>query len=175
VPAPVASRPGDTRAVGDFLTAAAIEPSALVVEGEPGIGKTTLWLHGVEQARETRVPGVVGAFSGRRVGTGLCLVGRSVQRGRRVRVGGTAGLTPSELRVAELAASGMPNRDVAAELFICPKTVEANLSRIYRSSTSTPAPNSAGTRGRPDEVVPDQVRQLSASTNPSSSSSVLYR
>ncbi|WP_123025248.1 helix-turn-helix transcriptional regulator [Mycolicibacterium stellerae] len=43
-----------------------------------------------------------------------------------------SGLTPSEQRVAELAAKGMTNRDVAAELFISPKTVEANLSRIYR-------------------------------------------
>ena len=43
-----------------------------------------------------------------------------------------AGLTPSEQRVADLAAKGMTNRDVAAELFISPKTVEANLSRIYR-------------------------------------------
>lgn len=42
------------------------------------------------------------------------------------------GLTPSEQRVAELAASGMTNRDVAATLFISPKTVEANLARIYR-------------------------------------------
>jgi DNA-binding CsgD family transcriptional regulator len=41
-------------------------------------------------------------------------------------------LTPSEQRVAELAASGMTNRDVAAALFINPKTVEANLARIYR-------------------------------------------
>jgi DNA-binding CsgD family transcriptional regulator len=41
-------------------------------------------------------------------------------------------LTASELRVAELAASGMTNRDVAAALFISPKTVEANLGRIYR-------------------------------------------
>jgi len=41
-------------------------------------------------------------------------------------------LTPSERRVAELAASGMTNRDVAAALFISPKTVEANLMRIYR-------------------------------------------
>jgi DNA-binding NarL/FixJ family response regulator len=41
-------------------------------------------------------------------------------------------LTPSEQRVAELAASGMKNRDVAATLFISPKTVEANLARIYR-------------------------------------------
>jgi DNA-binding CsgD family transcriptional regulator len=41
-------------------------------------------------------------------------------------------LTPSERRVAELAASGMTNRDVAATLFISPKTVEANLGRVYR-------------------------------------------
>jgi DNA-binding CsgD family transcriptional regulator len=42
------------------------------------------------------------------------------------------GLTPSERRVAELAATGMTNREVAAALFISPKTVEANLARIYR-------------------------------------------
>jgi len=41
-------------------------------------------------------------------------------------------LTPSEQRVAELAASGMKNRDVATALFISPKTVEANLARVYR-------------------------------------------
>jgi len=41
-------------------------------------------------------------------------------------------LTPSERRVAELAASGMTNKDVAAALFISPKTVESNLGRIYR-------------------------------------------
>ena len=44
----------------------------------------------------------------------------------------TGQLTPSEQRVAELAASGMKNRDVASALFISPKTVEANLARIYR-------------------------------------------
>lgn len=43
-----------------------------------------------------------------------------------------ADLTASERRVAELAASGMSNREVAAALFVSPKTVEANLSRIYR-------------------------------------------
>ena len=45
-------RPNETRAVSDFLTATEIEPSALLLEGEPGIGKTTLWLRAVEQARE---------------------------------------------------------------------------------------------------------------------------
>lgn len=33
---------------------------------------------------------------------------------------------------AELAASGMTNRDVAASLFISPKTVEHSLARAYR-------------------------------------------
>jgi DNA-binding NarL/FixJ family response regulator len=43
-----------------------------------------------------------------------------------------AELTASERRVAELAASGVTNREMAATLFISPKTVEANLSRVYR-------------------------------------------
>jgi DNA-binding CsgD family transcriptional regulator len=43
-----------------------------------------------------------------------------------------AELTASEQRVAELAATGVTNREMAAALFISPKTVEANLSRIYR-------------------------------------------
>jgi DNA-binding CsgD family transcriptional regulator len=41
-------------------------------------------------------------------------------------------LTPTEERVAELAAAGRTNREVAQALFISPKTVEANLSRVYR-------------------------------------------
>ena len=44
----------------------------------------------------------------------------------------TLSLTPSEQQVAELAAAGMTNRDVAAKLFISPKTVDSNLARIYR-------------------------------------------
>jgi DNA-binding CsgD family transcriptional regulator len=43
-----------------------------------------------------------------------------------------AELTASEQRVAELAATGITTREMAAALFISPKTVEANLSRIYR-------------------------------------------
>jgi DNA-binding CsgD family transcriptional regulator len=41
-------------------------------------------------------------------------------------------LTATELRVAELAASGLTNREVAAQAFMSPKTVEANLARVYR-------------------------------------------
>lgn len=43
-----------------------------------------------------------------------------------------ADLTEGERRVAELAAQGLTNREVAAALFMSPKTVEANLSRAYR-------------------------------------------
>ncbi len=52
------------------------------------------------------------------------------------RTGGRMGmpheLSSSELRVAELAATGATNREIAATLFISPKTVEANLARTYR-------------------------------------------
>ena len=41
-------------------------------------------------------------------------------------------LTPAEQRIAELAATGLTNRAVAAALFVSPKTVEANLTRAYR-------------------------------------------
>jgi DNA-binding CsgD family transcriptional regulator/tetratricopeptide (TPR) repeat protein len=40
-------------------------------------------------------------------------------------------LTPTELQVAELAAGGKSNPDIAAALFMSRKTVESNLSRVY--------------------------------------------
>jgi DNA-binding CsgD family transcriptional regulator len=40
-------------------------------------------------------------------------------------------LTPTERRIAELAASGLKNREVAATAFVSAKTVEANLARVY--------------------------------------------
>jgi DNA-binding CsgD family transcriptional regulator len=41
-------------------------------------------------------------------------------------------LTPQELQVAHLVAEGKTNRDVAATLFVTPKTVEFHLTRVYR-------------------------------------------
>jgi DNA-binding CsgD family transcriptional regulator len=40
-------------------------------------------------------------------------------------------LTPTERRVAELAAAGSQNKEIAGALFVSVKTVEANLSRVY--------------------------------------------
>ena len=45
---------------------------------------------------------------------------------------GVEGLTPSEIRVAELAAEGLTNREVAQALFVSEKTVETHLGRVYR-------------------------------------------
>lgn len=56
-------------------------------------------------------------------------------RAEMARIGGRAAsadrLTPTERRVAELVAEGMPSREVASRLFIAPRTVEGHLSRIY--------------------------------------------
>lgn len=41
-------------------------------------------------------------------------------------------LTASERRIAELAATGLTNKQVAEQAFVSPKTVEANLARAYR-------------------------------------------
>jgi DNA-binding CsgD family transcriptional regulator len=41
-------------------------------------------------------------------------------------------LTATERRVAELAAEGLTNREVAQRAFMSPKTVQANLTRVYR-------------------------------------------
>lgn len=46
--------------------------------------------------------------------------------------GGDWTLSDGEARVAELAAGGRTNREIAAELFMSEKTVEWNLARIYR-------------------------------------------
>ena len=46
--------------------------------------------------------------------------------------GGVESLTPSERRVAEMAAEGHPNREIAQSLFLSVKTVETHLSSAYR-------------------------------------------
>jgi DNA-binding CsgD family transcriptional regulator len=40
-------------------------------------------------------------------------------------------LTPTELRVAQLAAAGSRNKEIAGALFVSVKSVEAHLSRVY--------------------------------------------
>jgi DNA-binding NarL/FixJ family response regulator len=59
-------------------------------------------------------------------------------------------LTPQERAIAQLAAAGRTNREVAAELLLSLKTVERHLTHVYRKLASARAPSSAersGTRG----------------------------
>lgn len=53
-------------------------------------------------------------------------------RPRRAKLTGVASLTPSERRVADLAAAGESNHEIAQTLFVTPKTVEVHLSSTYR-------------------------------------------
>jgi ATP/maltotriose-dependent transcriptional regulator MalT len=52
-------------------------------------------------------------------------------RPRRLMFSGVESLTASERRVAELAAQGSSNREIAEQLFVTVKTVENHLTRVY--------------------------------------------
>ncbi|MDP9116275.1 MAG: AAA family ATPase [Actinomycetota bacterium] len=53
-------------------------------------------------------------------------------RPRRSAATGVRALTPSESRVAALAAQGLTNREIAQALFVTPKTIETHLAAAYR-------------------------------------------
>jgi DNA-binding CsgD family transcriptional regulator len=53
-------------------------------------------------------------------------------RPRRIALSGVDSLTPSERRVAQMAAEGHTNREVAQALFVSRKTIEVHLSNVYR-------------------------------------------
>ena len=53
-------------------------------------------------------------------------------RPRRAALSGAAALTPSERRIAELAAAGLSNLRIAQDLFVTPKTVETHLTNAFR-------------------------------------------
>ena len=58
-------------------------------------------------------------------------------RPRRPVLSGLDSLTPSERRVAQLAAAGLPNRDIAQHLFITARTVEGHLTHAYQKLAIT--------------------------------------
>jgi DNA-binding CsgD family transcriptional regulator len=51
---------------------------------------------------------------------------------RRLQFSGADSLTAAERRVAEMAADGLANREIAETLFLSTRTVENHLSRVYR-------------------------------------------
>ena len=53
-------------------------------------------------------------------------------RPRKLAFTGVEALTPSERRVARMAAEGMANKEIAQALFVTVKAVEVHLSSAYR-------------------------------------------
>ena len=58
-------------------------------------------------------------------------------RPRRLVLSGPDSLTPGERRIAQLAADGLSNRDIAQNLFITTRTVEGHLTHAYQKLAIT--------------------------------------
>jgi DNA-binding CsgD family transcriptional regulator len=63
---------------------------------------------------------------------------------RRLAFSGIASLTASERRIADLAAKGPTNREIAQQLYLTRKTVECHLSSVYRKLDITSREQLAG-------------------------------
>jgi DNA-binding NarL/FixJ family response regulator len=70
-------------------------------------------------------------------------------RPRRIALSGVASLTPSERRVAEMAAEGPTNREIAQALFVTQRTVEVHLTSIYRKLAISSRSQLAAALGKP--------------------------
>jgi len=70
-------------------------------------------------------------------------------RPRRDAVHGRDALTPSELRVAQLAAGGQTNRQIAQALFVTQRTVENHLTSTYGKLGITSRPELAAALALP--------------------------
>jgi len=80
-----------------------------------------------DAADELRSEAKAGRLDGDAVHAVLAAAGHRVPRRRE----GPAGLTAREVDVLRLAARGMTNKDIAAVLFISPKTVANHIERVY--------------------------------------------
>jgi DNA-binding CsgD family transcriptional regulator len=71
-------------------------------------------------------------------------------RPRRSARSGVDALTPAELRVARMAATGSSNREVAEALFVTVKAVEWHLRNTYRKLGIGGRGELAAALGKPD-------------------------
>jgi DNA-binding NarL/FixJ family response regulator len=71
-------------------------------------------------------------------------------RPRRERLSGIDALTASEQRVADMAAAGMTNREIAQALFVTTKAVAGHLTHVYEKldiASRTQLPKALGETG----------------------------
>ncbi|MDF3292827.1 ATP-binding protein [Streptomyces silvisoli] len=97
------------------------------------------WLRRARRKAEARAPLRAAVETFERLGAGpwaerarteLGATGESAPR-TPGRSGAPAGLTPQELQIVRLAARGLSNRDIAAQLFLSPRTVGYHLYKAY--------------------------------------------
>jgi DNA-binding CsgD family transcriptional regulator len=75
-------------------------------------------------------------------------------RPRRIATTGAEALTPSEQRIAALAAKGSTNKEISQMLFVTPKTVESHMRSIFRKlAVSSRTQLAARLRVGDDEAV----------------------
>jgi DNA-binding CsgD family transcriptional regulator/tetratricopeptide (TPR) repeat protein len=130
---------------------ARLEHAHALVDLGAALRRTNQRTEAREQLREgVDLAGRIGAFRlAERANEEIAATGA---RPRKVLRTGLDALTASERRVAQLAAEGMSNKEIAQTLFVTIKTVEVHLSHVYRKleissraqldkSLLTPAPS----------------------------------
>src|SRR5512146_2926824 len=126
--------PGELERAADLLDRALTEHDACPMPYERA---RTLLVQGqvlrrLKRKREARIALDEAATVFGRLGAETWVARAAGERGRVATRRAPDGLTPSELRVARLAADGLSNPEIAARVFVSRKTVEATLARIYR-------------------------------------------
>ena len=97
----------------------------------------TLLVHGqvlrrLKRKREARIALDAAAEMFAELGADAWVARATAERQRVASRRAPEGLTPTELRMARLAAEGLTNPEIAARVFVSRKTVEATLARVYR-------------------------------------------
>lgn len=119
-----------------ILLERAVAPGAL--DGQPFERARSLVVLGeVERRRKRRAQARARFAEARDIFDGLgARLWAERAAGESSRVGSAAAaaseLSPTEARLAEMVTEGMTNREAADRMFVSVKTVEANLSRVYR-------------------------------------------